>query len=57
MIFLVDGVIVSGIATGQPADVSEARAVAGAVGVPTLVGSSVTADNLRDYIEADANNS
>jgi membrane complex biogenesis BtpA family protein len=40
--FLVDGVIVSGIATGHPADPSEVRSVAAAVGVPTLVGSGVT---------------
>ena len=40
--FLVDGVIVSGIATGQPADASEVQSVARAVGVPTLVGSGVT---------------
>ena len=52
--FLVDGVIVSGIATGQPADVSEVRSVARAVGVPTLVGSGVTLANLHDYTEADA---
>jgi uncharacterized protein len=52
--FLVDGVIVSGIATGQPADASEVRSVAGAVSVPTLVGSGVTPDNCDDYIDADA---
>jgi membrane complex biogenesis BtpA family protein len=52
--FLVDGVIVSGIATGQPADASEVQSVARAVGVPTLVGSGVTPGNVHDYIEADA---
>jgi membrane complex biogenesis BtpA family protein len=52
--FLVDGVIVSGIATGQPADVSEVRSVAAAVGVPTLVGSGVSLKNLHDYNDADA---
>jgi uncharacterized protein len=52
--FLVDGVIVSGIATGQPADSSEVQAVARAVGVPTLVGSGVTLENVLDYAEADA---
>ena len=52
--FLVDGVIVSGVATGQPADASEVRAVARAVEVPTLVGSGVTADSLHDYLDADA---
>ena len=44
--FLVDGVIVSGIATGHPADAAEVQAVARAVGVPTLVGSGVTLSNL-----------
>jgi uncharacterized protein len=52
--FLVDGVIVSGIATGQPADASEVQSVARAVGVPTLVGSGVTLGNVHDYLDADA---
>jgi membrane complex biogenesis BtpA family protein len=52
--FLVDGVIVSGIATGHPADPSEVRSVAAAVGVPTLVGSGVTLGNLHEYLAADA---
>jgi uncharacterized protein len=52
--FLVDGVIVSGIATGHPADATEVQSVARAVGVPTLVGSGVTLDNLHDYADADA---
>ena len=52
--FLVDGVIVSGVATGQPTDAGEVKAVADAVGVPTLVGSGITPGNLRDYDAADA---
>jgi membrane complex biogenesis BtpA family protein len=52
--FLVDGVIVSGIATGEPADASEVQSVARAVGVPTLVGSCVTLSNVHDYADADA---
>ncbi len=52
--FLVDGVIVSGLATGQPTDASEVQAVARAVGVPTLVGSGVTLNNFKDYDAADA---
>lgn len=51
--FLVDGVIVTGVATGQPADAAEVRAVAEAVSVPTLVGSGVTLDNLHAYDDAD----
>jgi predicted TIM-barrel enzyme len=52
--FLADGVIVSGIATGQPADVEDVKAVARAVAVPTCVGSGITLDNLHDYSDADA---
>jgi membrane complex biogenesis BtpA family protein len=52
--FLVDGVIVSGIATGQKAEAAEVQSVARAVGVPTLVGSGVTLENVDDYREADA---
>jgi uncharacterized protein len=52
--FLVDGVIVSGVATGEPTDAGEVRSVAAAVGVPVLVGSGVTSKNLRDYDAADA---
>ena len=44
--FLVDGVIVTGISTGQPTDAGEVRSVAAAIGVPVLVGSGVTSENL-----------
>lgn len=52
--FSVDGVIVSGLATGQRADPSEVTAVADAVSVPTLVGSGITAENIELYSKADA---
>lgn len=52
--FLVDGVIVTGIATGEPTDAREVRSVASAIGVPVLVGSGVSSENLRDYDAADA---
>lgn len=52
--FSVDGVIVSGIATGQPAQPDEVAAVVNAVTVPTLVGSGVTAENLSGFSHADA---
>jgi len=52
--FLVDGVIVSGIATGQPTDAADVQSVARAVSVPTLVGSGVTPANVREYADADA---
>jgi membrane complex biogenesis BtpA family protein len=52
--FAVDGVIISGIATGEPAEPSEVAAVAKAVSVPTLVGSGVTAENINEFAKADA---
>ena len=52
--FLVDGVIVSGLATGQPAEPAEVAAVARAVSVPALVGSGITAENISRFTDADA---
>ncbi len=52
--FLVDGVIVTGVATGQPAEPDEVNSVASAVGVPTIVGSGITSENLARYADADA---
>lgn len=52
--FSVDGVIVSGVATGEPADPDEVAAVADAVTVPTLVGSGITAENINLFSKADA---
>lgn len=50
---LADGVVVTGTATGCAADAAEVQAVAAAVGIPTLVGSGVTAENLGRYAAAD----
>ena len=52
--FAVDGVIVSGIATGQPTDPEDVNSVSHAISVPTLVGSGITADNIHCYQGADA---
>lgn len=52
--FSVDGVIVSGIATGLPADPGEVTAVAEAVTVPTLVGSGISVENVAAFSDADA---
>lgn len=52
--FLADGLVVTGTATGRPADPAEVAAVAAAVEVPTLVGSGVTASNLGAFAGADA---
>ena len=50
---LADGVIVTGTATGRPADPAEVEAVAAAVGIPTLVGSGVTPENVASFAAAD----
>lgn len=52
--FQADGVIVSGVSTGQPADAREVEAVSRAVSVPTLVGSGITPQNIADYSSAGA---
>jgi len=52
--FLADGVIVTGTSTGRPADPAEVEAVAGAVSIPTLVGSGTTPENVGGFGPADA---
>jgi uncharacterized protein len=52
--FQADGVIVSGAATGRPTDPSEVRAASEAVGIPVLVGSGVTPENMECFAAADA---
>jgi len=51
--FQTDGVIVSGVASGRPADAEEARAVSCAVSVPTLIGSGITPENIAGYQASD----
>lgn len=51
---LADGVIVTGAATGRAADAAEVEGVAAAIGIPTLVGSGVTPDNVARFAAADA---
>ena len=51
--FRADGVIVTGAATGRPADPAEVEAVSRAVRIPTLVGSGITHDNMAGFAEAD----
>jgi uncharacterized protein len=51
--FLADGVVVTGTATGRATDAAEVAAVAGGIGLPTLVGSGVSPDNLAAYPLAD----
>jgi predicted TIM-barrel enzyme len=51
--FLADGVIVTGTATGRPADPAEVRAVGHAIQIPVLVGSGITAENIAVFADAD----
>ena len=48
--FLSDGLILTGAATGEAASADELRAVHAAVKIPVLVGSGLTADNLKTYL-------
>ncbi|SFR42160.1 BtpA/SgcQ family protein [Halogeometricum limi] len=51
---LADGVVVSGVGTGEPTDDSDLEVVARAAdeaGVPALVGSGVTAETVADTLE------
>ena len=52
-LFLADGLVVTGPATGRAADPEQVRAVAGAVDLPVLVGSGVTPENLGGLADAD----
>lgn len=47
--FKADGVIVTGISTGAAAEVADVEAVRDAVHIPVLIGSGVTAENLKRY--------
>jgi hypothetical protein len=48
--FLSDGVIVTGVATGQEASLAELQRVKAAVQIPVLVGSGVTVENVGRYL-------
>jgi membrane complex biogenesis BtpA family protein len=52
--FQANGVIVSGVSTGEPADACEVRAVSEAVSIPTLIGSGITPENIGEYAAASA---
>ena len=53
-LFLADGIVVTGAATGRAADPAEVREVAEAVALPVAVGSGLTAENLGEFAHADA---
>ena len=48
--FLSDGLILTGAATGEAASTAELRAVYAATKLPVLVGSGITAENVKDYL-------
>jgi uncharacterized protein len=52
--FQANGVIVSGVSTGEPADAREVQAVSEAVSIPTLIGSGITPENIGEYGAASA---
>ena len=53
--FLSDGVIITGRSTGETADVEELKSVKDCVGIPVLIGSGVTLENVETYLKfADA---
>ena len=50
--FLSDGVILTGTSTGKEADIDELKKVRGAVKIPVLIGSGLTANNIEKYFPA-----
>ncbi|XP_046736218.1 uncharacterized protein F13E9.13, mitochondrial [Diprion similis] len=52
--FLTDGVIITGSATGDPADAAQVKEVKRVAKGPVIVGSGVTTENLEKYLTADA---
>uniref|UniRef100_A0AC34REI0 BtpA family membrane complex biogenesis protein n=1 Tax=Panagrolaimus sp. JU765 TaxID=591449 RepID=A0AC34REI0_9BILA len=51
--FLADGVIVTGTATGKPANIAELQEVKKSTKLPVFIGSGLTADNLASFATAD----
>jgi membrane complex biogenesis BtpA family protein len=49
--FLVDGVIVTGNATGEKASVNDVKRVKESVSIPVLIGSGIDKNNIHDYWE------
>lgn len=47
--FGADGVVITGVATGQPAAIEDVRTAKNAVHVPVAIGSGLTAENLASY--------
>ena len=49
--FGADGIVVTGVATGEPTAIADVRDVRGAVELPVAIGSGVTPQNLADLWE------
>jgi len=49
--FRSDGLILTGVATGAPADPTAARAVRAAVDLPILIGSGITPEQVPDFFD------
>lgn len=47
--FRADGVVLTGVSTGQPTALGDMDAVFGRIDTPVLIGSGVTAKNVHDY--------
>lgn len=52
--FLADGIILTGTATGDPANTAELAETKQIAKGPVLVGSGVTIDNVENYLSSDA---
>uniref|UniRef100_A0A8B9ZUG8 Uncharacterized protein n=1 Tax=Anas zonorhyncha TaxID=75864 RepID=A0A8B9ZUG8_9AVES len=53
-LFLADGLVLTGKATGLPTDPGELKEVQHAVKIPVLIGSGVTMENVKNYVDANA---
>ena len=49
--FKADGVVVSGIATGESPSCEEAKAVRESVDIPVLMGSGITPKNIKSFMQ------
>ncbi len=49
--FLSDGVIITGKSTGLPADINELKQVRAVTDLPIFIGSGITDENLKNYVE------
>ncbi len=48
--FLSDGIIITGISTGESANMDEIKSIKKACKIPVIVGSGITIDNVSEYL-------